>query len=110
MFIAGRIPSLMQHHCTAMRLMALFVGFWMVMLPQMLNARALATPDEYGSRPAPVNEEEEIKHLDPFEFVALGKDAHQALDRSSWTSKCTDRPVLAPHGEVPHPPPWYLLR
>lgn len=92
-----------------MRLLALFVGFWMVMLPQMLNARALSTPDDHGSRPAPVNEEEEIKHLNLFELVVMGKDPHQALDRSSWTRLCKDSPVLAPHGDVPHPPPWCMV-
>ncbi len=97
--------KIFTRHGTAMRLFALFVGFWMIMLPQMLNARVMSTPDEYGNAQAPVNEEE-IKHVDLFELVVSGKAPHQMLDRSSWTKCCKDCPVLAPRGDVPHPPPW----
>lgn len=107
---SARVPTVMKLHCKAMRLMSVFVGFWMVMLPQMVNASALATADDFGSRPAPINEEEEIKHLNLFELVVMGKNPHAALDRSSWTRKFADSTVLAPHGEVPHPPPWCTVR
>lgn len=92
-----------------MRLTAVFVGFWMVMLPQMLNARALSTPDEYGSRPAPVNEEE-VKHLNIFELAVIGMEPKEAPDGTVWAGLMQAHPILAQHGEVPHPPPWSIAR
>lgn len=105
-----RQQRILRGHGTGMRLMALFVGFWMVMLPQMLNARALSTPDEYGSRPAPVNEEEEIKHLNILDLLVVGKEQRKAIDQTPWTRYCKDRPLVVPHGDVPHPPPWHRVR
>jgi hypothetical protein len=91
-----------------MRLFAVFVGFWMWMLPQMLSARAMSTPDEFGSRPIPVNEEEETKHLNLFELVMLGHEPGELHDQKARFSHCEEGVVIAPHGEVPHPPPWLL--
>lgn len=81
----------------------------MWMLPQMLSARALATPDEFGSRPIPVNEEEETKHVNLFELVGLGHESGGVLKgvHALWHGE--ERPVVAAHGEVPHPPPWVLV-
>jgi hypothetical protein len=102
------IHTRVWHHGLAIRLFAVFVGFWMWMLPQMLSARALATPDEFGSRPIPVNEEEETKHLNLFEVIDLGHESGDTRqgEHALWPSE--DRPEVATHGEVPHPPPWLM--
>jgi hypothetical protein len=91
-----------------MRLFAVFVGFWMWMLPQMLSTRAMATPDEFGSRPIPVNEEEETKHINIFELAIMGHEPGGMHDRVDSFSHGEETIVIAPHGEVPHPPPWSL--
>lgn len=95
-----------RQHAIVVRAFALFVGFWIWMMPQMLNARSLATPDEYGSRPAPVNEEEETKHLDLFEVLVIGSTTDGSKERPTRSTPREERPIRAPHGEVPHPPPW----
>jgi|GEM_PF-7088876 len=93
----------------AMRLFAVFIGFWMWMLPQMLVTRAMATPDEFGSRPMPVNEEEETKHPNFFELVIIGHKPCEVHDRKAISSHGEDEVVVAPRGEVPHPPPWLMV-
>ena len=85
---------------------ALFVGFWMWMMPQMLNARALSTPDEYGSGPAPVNEEEETQHAKLIELVVVGHSPRESMDGQRWAPQTVQHPMQARHSDVPHPPPW----
>jgi hypothetical protein len=81
----------------------------MWMLPQMLSTRSLATPDEFGSRPMPVNEEEENKHLDLYKSLITGQEAGCWRKGDHALGHCEEHPVVAAHSEVPHPPPWELV-
>lgn len=97
----------MRQQCgnLAVRAMALVLACGLWMMPQMLNARNLGTPDEMTGRTSPVNEEE-VKHADALELFAhvLTTLAPQGLPgRAPHTE---ESPLLAAHGEVPHPPPW----
>ena len=91
---------------TALRVVMLFTAFSLAMMPQMLNAqRATAMPDDVGTLPVPVNEEE-VKHNCTFPLPeAIAQDGTASL-QPMRAVHADDVPLCGAHGEVPHPPPW----
>ncbi|MCW5900783.1 MAG: hypothetical protein KIT10_16110 [Flavobacteriales bacterium] len=91
----------------AIRALALFVAFWLWMMPWVMNASGTRVIcDEYGvPTPSPVGEEEETKHAVAFTWVVMpdhgGSDDD---DAHPWSP--ADVPCMPLYGEVPHPPPW----
>lgn len=88
-----------------MRFFAVCVAFALWMMPQMLNARNMASVcDEYGTRPLPISEEEEVKHAcAPF---SASFDHETATDRGAQDPPPADERVeVAIHGDVAVPPP-----
>lgn len=97
----------LPRHGTVTRVFTLFVVFWLWMMPQMLNARAMSDlPDDYGSRSVPSGEEEESKHANLLELVVIGHIPVMPRSTTGRAPHTAERPLCAPHGEVPHPPPW----
>lgn len=92
-------------HGLATKCFALFVAFALWMMPQMLNARNMATVcDEFGARPLPVTEEEEIKHAyAPFAWNGASNDAAERRDEDP--PPADERVEVAVHGDVAVPPP-----
>ncbi len=87
------------------RLTALFMCVLLAMMPLMSNSRSLLLlMDDYGTAPAPITEEEEVKHACSINWCSvLSTDFDQ------------HKPLLGPpiedpyseveHGEVDVPPP-----
>ncbi len=88
--------------------MAVFVAFWMWMMPMITNASGTRVIcDEYGvPMPSPANEEEEHKHAVNRHPHGSAGDATEKDAMSDALPPLEPAPYLAPHGEVPHPPPW----
>jgi len=103
MFIRSRKD---RTHGALMRCFAVFVGFWLWMMPQMLFSRSmLSFCEEHNTRPAPIAEEEEVHKAHAVNAIALKLGAQEKC-RAGAPPSSDDAMILALHGEVPHPPPW----
>lgn len=100
------LPRATEAHGHTMRALALFTAFSLWMMPQTMNARAMVVmPDDLGSCPAPVNEEE-VHHANVLPLWVIGQVPAPRHGTSSNPPHGEEKPLCGDHGEVPHPPPW----
>ncbi|MEZ4807630.1 MAG: hypothetical protein R2815_09210 [Flavobacteriales bacterium] len=95
-------PAYQLHWTT--RALALFVVCWLWMMPQVLNSRNSATVlDEFGTRPLPIAEEEEVKlACAKFQWQQEVRNAERELEAPPLRD---DRVEASLHGDVPLRPP-----
>lgn len=100
--------SYVHNHVLCARLLVLLMVGLLWMLPQMTYScvAAQAPVDEFGSRPAPPAEEEEVRH---YNVLVCPDTTERTLrpETSATPGPGDDEQAHLPvHGDVPHLPPW----
>jgi hypothetical protein len=90
----------------AVRSCALFLGIWLMLMPQVANSsQVLQIMEDCGSVPAPMAEEEEVKHACSLSWCTVYEATDDHLLQGRSAPSMQDPYSLVEHHEVDIPPP-----
>ncbi len=92
--------------CFIVRVFAAVLGVWLAFMPQIANScTVLMIMDDLGTIPAPMAEEEEVKHACSISWSTLYQPTDDHLIQGHGVPSVADPYSEVEHHEVDVPPP-----